>query len=211
MKSICVMNLLTNKTIRSFEDIRAEEINVFMGKLEKASSSSSPVKLSKLFINLSNDVITRVVLWKKYSTEGGEYFSQNVVRKFMELVGAFPLGDFIPKLAWVERIRGLDKKVEEVYKEDMLFGAATTTFALLEWTMTELMRHPECMKKLKDEIHFVSTHNLYVTEQEAEKMSYLNLVIKEALRLHLGVPIAPRQLSEDVKVHGYDIAAGTQV
>ncbi|KAF2551624.1 hypothetical protein F2Q68_00036775 [Brassica cretica] len=142
----------------------------------------------------------RVVLGKKYSTEGGEYISQNVVRKFMELVGTFPLGDFIPKLAWVERIRGLDKKVEEVYKEDMLFGAATTIFALLEWTMTKLMRHPECMKKLKDEIHFVSTHNLYVTEQEAEKMSYLNLVIKEALRLHPGVPIAPRQLSEDVKV-----------
>lgn len=117
MQSICVMNLLTNKTIRSFEDIRAEEINVLMGKLEKASSSSSPVNLSKLFINLSNDVITRVVLGKKYRTEGGEYISQNVVRKFMELVGAFPFGDFIPKLAWVERIRGLDKKVEEVYKE----------------------------------------------------------------------------------------------
>ncbi|KAJ0248612.1 Cytochrome P450 71A14 [Hirschfeldia incana] len=260
MKSICVMNLLTNKTIRSFENIRAEEINLIMGKLEKASSSSSPVNLSKLFINFSNDVITRVVLGKKYSTEGGEYISQNVVRKFMELVGAFPLGDFIPKLAWIERIRGLDKRVEEVYKEvdgflekavqdhenaddersdfvymllsvqrdkttpfeferrdlkfvllDMLFGAATTTFALLEWTMTELMRHPECMKKLKDEICSVSTHKLYVTEQEAEKMNYLNLVIKEALRLHPGVPIAPRELSEDVKVHGYDIAAGTQV
>lgn len=92
-----------------------------------------------------------------------------------------------------------------------MFGAATTTFALLEWTMTELMRHPECMKKLKDEICSVSTHKLYVTEQEAEKMNYLNLVVKEALRLHPGVPIAPRQLSEDVKVHGYDIAAGTQV
>ncbi|WZZ74883.1 hypothetical protein YC2023_086253 [Brassica napus] len=32
---------------------------------------------------------------------------------------------------------------------DMLFGAAPTTFALLEWTMTELIRHPECSKKLK--------------------------------------------------------------
>ncbi|XP_048637613.1 cytochrome P450 71A14-like [Brassica napus] len=51
MKSICVMNLLTNKTIRSFENIRAEEINLLMGKLAKASSSSSPVNLSKLFIS----------------------------------------------------------------------------------------------------------------------------------------------------------------
>ncbi|XP_018508180.1 cytochrome P450 71A14 isoform X2 [Brassica rapa] len=71
MKSICVMNLLTNKTIRSFENIRAEEINLLMEKLEKASSSSSPVNLSKFFISFSNDVITRVVLGKKYSTEGG--------------------------------------------------------------------------------------------------------------------------------------------
>ncbi|CAN7101437.1 unnamed protein product [Brassica rapa subsp. narinosa] len=55
-----------------------------MGKLEKASSSSSPVNLSKLFISFSNDVITRVVLGKKYSTEGGEYISQSVVRKFTE-------------------------------------------------------------------------------------------------------------------------------
>uniref|UniRef100_M4CZY9 Uncharacterized protein n=1 Tax=Brassica campestris TaxID=3711 RepID=M4CZY9_BRACM len=47
----------------------------------------------------------------------------------------------------------------------MLFGAAPTTFTLLEWTMTELLRHPE----------------------------------------------SPRQLSDVVKVHGYDIAAGTQV
>lgn len=113
--------------------------------------------------------------------------------------------------------------MEEVYKEEVskkkvykeisciFLQAATTTFALLEWTMTELMRHPECMKKLKDEICSVSTHKLYVTEQEAEKMNYLYLVVKEALRLHPGVPIAPRQLSEDVKVHGYDIAAGTQV
>ncbi|WZZ01136.1 hypothetical protein YC2023_073464 [Brassica napus] len=76
-----------------------------MGKLAKASSSSSPVNLSKLFISFTNDVITRVVLGKKYSTEGGEYISQSV---------------------------------------DMLFGAAPTTFTLLEWTMTEFLRHPEC-------------------------------------------------------------------
>ncbi|KAF8097107.1 hypothetical protein N665_0294s0013 [Sinapis alba] len=260
-KSICVSNLLTIKTIQSFENIRAEEINTMMEKLEKASSLSSPINLSKLFTTLTNDVIRRIVLGKKYSSErGGGYISQDIVRRFIELMGAFPLSDFIPVLSWIDRIRGLDDKVEEVYNEldvfleklvqehedtdedrsdflyillslqrdkttpieldrsdlklillDMLVGASVTTFTLLEWTMTELMRHPECMKKLQDEIRSVSAHDLCVTEKEVEKMSYLNLVIKEVLRLHPPVPIIPRLLREDVELHGYDIAAGTQV
>lgn len=97
------------------------------------------------------------------------------------------------------------------FLKDMLFGASVTTFTLLEWTMTELMRHHECMKTLQDEIRSVSAHNGYVTEKEVEKLKYLTLVIKEVLRLHPSVPTIPRLLSEDVELHGYDIAAGTQV
>ncbi|KAL0692284.1 hypothetical protein Bca4012_059464 [Brassica carinata] len=186
-----------------------------MEKLEKASSLSSPINLSELFTTLTNDVTRRIVLGKKYR---GGYISQDIVRRFIELMGAFPLGDFISLLSWIDRIRGLDDKVEEVYNEfdvfleklvqehedadedrdkttpivldrsdlklillDMLFGASVTTFTLLEWTMTELMRHPECMKKVQDEIRSVSAHNLSVTEKEVEKMNYLNLVIKEVL------------------------------
>lgn len=77
--------------------------------------------------------------------------------------------------------------------------------------MTELLRHPECMKKLRDEILSVSKHNLYVSEKEVEKMNYLNMVIKEVLRLHPSGPLIPRLVSDDVKVNGYDIAAGTRV
>ncbi|CAA7023287.1 unnamed protein product [Microthlaspi erraticum] len=211
VKSICVMKLLSNKTVSSFENIREEEINVMMEKLEKASFLSSPVNLSEFLTTLTNDVLTRIVLGRKYSHEGGGYISQNVVRRFMELLGAFPIGDFIPVLAWIDRIRGLDSKVDHVLKEDMLFAGTVTTFTLIEWTMTELMRHPECMKKLQDEIRSVSTHNSYVSEKEVEKMNYLNLVIKEVLRVHPPAPMIPRQVSEDVELHGYDIAAGTQV
>ncbi|WZZ46662.1 hypothetical protein YC2023_042921 [Brassica napus] len=50
MQSICVQNLLSSKTVRSFENIRKEEINVMMDKLEKASSSLSRVNLSKLLM-----------------------------------------------------------------------------------------------------------------------------------------------------------------
>ena len=57
-----------------------------------------------------------------------------------------------------------------------------------------------------------SPQDLFVTEKEAEKMNYLQAVIKEALRLRPPAPLlVPRVLSEDVKLKGYNIPAGTQV
>lgn len=68
------------------------------------------------------------------------------------------------------------------------------------------------MKKLQDEIRTYSRHKLYVSEEDVENMKYLKAVIKEVLRLHPPGPLLiPRQLSEDVKLKGYDIAAGTMV
>ncbi|CAN8320527.1 unnamed protein product, partial [Cochlearia groenlandica] len=64
---------------------------------------------------------------------------------------------------------------------ELMFAGSTTTFKLMEWTMTELLRHPECLKKLQDETCSVSRRNSYISK-DVEKMSYLNMVIKEALR-----------------------------
>lgn len=95
----------------------------------------------------------------------------------------------------------------------MFIGGTSTTSTLLEWTMTELIRHPECMKKLQDEIRSSSIPNSsYIKEEKVEKMKYLKAVIKEVLRLHPSLPlILPRVLSEDVKLMEYNIAAGTEV
>ncbi|CAA7020918.1 unnamed protein product [Microthlaspi erraticum] len=262
VKSLCMVHLLTNKMVRSFEKGREEEIELMMKKLEKASSSSSKLNISQLFITLTSDVTSKVVLGRKYSGDESTVDIKILVRTFAEVLGTFPIGDYIPSLAWIDTIRNLDGKVEEVSKAfddflekvvqehdldadikrsdfvdtllsiqrdkmtpfafdksdikliilDMFFGGTASTSALLEWTMTELMRHPECLKKLRDEICTSSTHNLYVKEEDVENMNYLNAVIKETLRLHPPLPVlVPRQLSKDVKLDGYDIAAGTQV
>ncbi|KAL0679436.1 hypothetical protein Bca4012_007417 [Brassica carinata] len=70
--------------------------------------------------------------------------------------------------------------------------------------MTELMRHPKCMKKLQDEIRSVQPHYSYVSEKEAEKMNYLNVMIKEALRLHPPVQINVWAIQREIATWGPD-------
>ncbi|XP_010421347.1 PREDICTED: cytochrome P450 71A14-like [Camelina sativa] len=263
IKSVCVIHLLSKKMVQSFEKVREEEISLMMESVEKASSSTSPLNLSELLMTLTSDVTSRVSLGRKHSNEESMSEFKNQVRAIMELVGGFPVGEYIPCLAWIDKLNGLDDKLKEssetfgglmdkVVQEhveadkpthdlvdimlslerqkkngievrrsdikfiilDMFLGGTTTTYALLEWIMTELIRHPVRMKKLQEEIRTKATSgtNLYRSQEDVEGMKYLKAVIKEGLRLHPPFPLlVPRLLTEDVNLRGCDIAAGTQV
>ncbi|XP_045822886.1 cytochrome P450 736A117-like [Trifolium pratense] len=95
---------------------------------------------------------------------------------------------------------------------DMFAAGTDTTYTVLEWAMTELLRHQTVMHKLQDEVRIVVGNKTHVTEEDLVNMNYLKAVIKETLRLHVPIPLlVPRKSMEDVKLNGYDIAAGTQV
>lgn len=77
--------------------------------------------------------------------------------------------------------------------------------------MAELLRHPNTMDKLQTEVRQVAGEN-EITEGHSEKMHYLKAVMKESLRLHAPNPLlVTHESTQDTKVMGYDIAAGTQV
>ncbi|KAL9235601.1 hypothetical protein vseg_010346 [Gypsophila vaccaria] len=94
-----------------------------------------------------------------------------------------------------------------------VFSAGTdTTYTVLEWTMTELLRHPAVMEELKDEVRGITGKRSYVNEDDLEQMKYLKAVIKETLRLHPPIPLlVPRLSTQDAKINGYDIPSGTLV
>jgi cytochrome P450 len=94
-----------------------------------------------------------------------------------------------------------------------MFAAGTgSTYTVLEWAMTELLRHQNAMHKLQDEVRTVVGNKTHVTEEDLVNMNYLKAVIKETLRLHVPIPLLfPRKSMEDIKLDGYDIAAGTHV
>jgi cytochrome P450 len=94
----------------------------------------------------------------------------------------------------------------------MFIAGTDTTYTVLEWTLTELLRHQTVMHKLQDEVRTVVGNRTHVTEEDLVNMTFLKAVIKETLRLHIPVPLlVPRRTMEDIKLDGYDIAAGSQV
>nr|ACN40653.1 unknown [Picea sitchensis] len=89
---------------------------------------------------------------------------------------------------------------------DMFAGGLETTSTTLEWAMSELLRHPNVMKRLQEEIDSIVGHHGKVKESDLATMKYLHCVVKETLRLYPAVPLAiPHESVEAVTVGGYYI------
>ncbi|KAF3677432.1 Cytochrome 71A4 [Capsicum annuum] len=266
MRSICVLQLLSNKRVQDFRVVREEETALLVKKIKERSPEA--VNLSELFMTLTNDIASRAAFGRKYSEgEGGEKF-RKLMKEFVGILGGFDFGTFLSSLAWIDKLSGLEAKVERVAKEmdgflegvveehlyssntivenekredfvdvllgiykqnmdgfsidrdgikalilDIFAGGTDTTYTVLEWAMTELLRHPTAMNKLQNEAREIAkAKSEIVSEDELGKMHYLKAVIKETLRLHPPIPLlVPRQARQHVKVMGYDVGAGTMV
>lgn len=93
--------------------------------------------------------------------------------------------------------------------QDMFAGGSDTTYAALEWAMTELVMHPKAVSLVQEEIRFIAGNKRSVSSRDdIHKMYYLKAVIKETLRMHPPNPLTPRI---SVKLHGYRIPARTRV
>ncbi|KAL9239174.1 hypothetical protein vseg_013519 [Gypsophila vaccaria] len=269
MKSVFVLQLLSSKRVRSYRVIREEETAHLVDKIKQ--NASLEINLSELLMKLTNDVVCRAAFGRKFSEKnrGNPTGFMNVLHEFVELVGMFNIGDYIPWMSWVNVVNGLDKKMDIVAKKfdtileeiinehinemrnckkgedvskdfvDVLlevqresscgfplgrdsikalildtFAAGTdTTYTVLEWGMTELLRHPRAMKQLQEEIRGITKGGQDdITEDELDKMNYLKAVIKETLRLHPPVPLLmPRETQVPLEINGYQIGPKTQV
>ncbi|KAJ4820185.1 cytochrome P450 family 71 polypeptide [Rhynchospora pubera] len=95
---------------------------------------------------------------------------------------------------------------------DMFAGGTDTTTTTVEWTMAELVKHPEIMAKVQAEIRHVVGEKTDIDDNDIIKLNYLKLVIKETLRLHPPLPLLiPRQCNETSQILGYSISSGARV
>ncbi|KAF7819859.1 cytochrome P450 CYP736A12-like [Senna tora] len=95
---------------------------------------------------------------------------------------------------------------------DMTVASADTSTTVAEWALSELMRHPRVMNNLQHELENTIGNNRMVEEADLPGLRYLDMVVKETLRLYPVAPLlVPRESSEDVMIDGYYIRKKSRV
>uniref|UniRef100_A0A5B7AIT1 Putative ferulate 5-hydroxylase n=1 Tax=Davidia involucrata TaxID=16924 RepID=A0A5B7AIT1_DAVIN len=94
---------------------------------------------------------------------------------------------------------------------DVMFGGTETVASAIEWVMAELMKCPEDLKRVQQELADVVGLNRRVEESDFDKLTFLKCALKETLRLHPPIPLLLHETAEDAEVAGYFIPAKSRV
>lgn len=94
---------------------------------------------------------------------------------------------------------------EEV--DTFMFEGHDTTTSGISFILYLIAKHPEVQKKLIEEIREVIGNDTTkpLTQQMLNNLHYLDVVIKESLRLYPSVPIYARKMTEDTKISKFNM------
>jgi sterol 14-demethylase len=90
----------------------------------------------------------------------------------------------------------------------MMFGGHHTTSTTASWTLVELLRHPDHLKRVVEELDALYADGTEVSYQALREIPQLEGVIKETLRLHPPLIIVMRKVMHDYHYKHWTIEAG---
>lgn len=79
----------------------------------------------------------------------------------------------------------------------MLVAGTDTSAVTLEWAMSNLLNHPDILKKARAELDTHIGHKRLIDESDLPKLPYLQSLISETLRLYPAAPLLPPHMSSD--------------
>ncbi|RVW16404.1 Corytuberine synthase [Vitis vinifera] len=98
---------------------------------------------------------------------------------------------------------------DDVWQELLIAGTESTSVTT-EWAMAELIRSPDSMKKIREELT-TEINKSTLKDSDLRKLPYLQACLKETLRLHPPGPfLLPHRALESCKVMNYTIPKDAQ-
>lgn len=116
-------------------------------------------------------------------------------------------GDYVDALLALEKDKDLQLVETDILGllGEVLTAGTDTTANTLEWTMGNLIQHPEMQARVYEEIQSVAGDRP-VSEADIDRLPYLQAVVKEALRKHPPLPFGiVHGVSKQCKLRGYDL------
>ncbi|BAU01110.1 hypothetical protein VIGAN_11027100 [Vigna angularis var. angularis] len=94
----------------------------------------------------------------------------------------------------------------------VISGATDTTNVVLIWTISLILRNPSVLEKVKTELDIQIGKERLVSESDINKLTYLQAIVKETLRLYPPGPLSgPREFTDNCTLNGYNIEKGTRL
>nr|CAB3466581.1 unnamed protein product [Digitaria exilis] len=227
LRKLCVVELLSASRVRSFAHVRREETRALLCNIAAAGKppgTAAIVGIRAVLEELSSAIVSRTVLGKTFEHRGA------LLKEGVELTSVFCLSDHFPSLSFLDvpmrlRLRRVHRQVDRLLEdiiaerkklrqEMLLFTAENMLDVLLDameqQTTDKLIKNPKEMAKVQEELRTkMKGDDDYAI---AQQLSYLKLVVKETLRLHMPAPLlVPRVCKEQCSVGGYTIPAGSRV
>lgn len=127
-RKVCLMELFSAKRLESFEYIRVEEVARMLGSVFETCQRGLPVEIRKETYGVSNNIISRMALGRRYfDKEAGNKMRLEEMKEMLEefflLNGVFNIVDFIPWLGWLDlqgyvgRMKKLSERLDVFLEE----------------------------------------------------------------------------------------------
>ncbi|XP_073049379.1 strychnine-11-hydroxylase-like [Primulina eburnea] len=120
LRKIGLLHLFSVKQVASFRPIRNHEVSCMIEDMIKKSNSNELINLSSAAFLLSNGVVCRAGFGKKYDGEGKRRFDE-LFKKIQEMLAGFFVGDYFPSLSWIDKLSGMDSKLNKVFRDLDMF------------------------------------------------------------------------------------------
>ncbi|KAK4400369.1 Flavonoid 3'-monooxygenase [Sesamum angolense] len=237
-RKLFVHDMLSNRSLDATFDLRKDEVRKVIRNIY--TKINTPVKVWELASGISLNAIMSMVWGNTIEGERKDKIGAAVSSLWQDLLICWEsqtcpiIFRFLPgkfggggnknggRLDFLQMLMELSEK-QDVNTEfgktqikamimDIIIGGAATSSTTIEWVMVEFMRNPEVMEKVHKELNEVVGLDNVVEEFHIPKLVYLDVVIKETLRIHpVGPFLSPRTPSQSCTVGGYSIPKGSMV